>query len=384
MVGAIPWESDIFADRENNSDALFRTLGVQGSATAIRFNTNGDEGKAALRAEQASIIQAAHQIFRGMPLEIIKRQENIANLIFIHVPITDHDEQLDNMLRNVQGVTDVFLSISLEFEAPPPSTEYTKDERILETLKEASDIADSYLGVSRVRDAQCLTGQGIRVAVLDSGVDYTHALFGGSGNVHDFEQATKSTSPRADGLFPTQRVVAGHDFIPTTTSTSDDTNPIDKKGGHGTMVASCITAVAPQAEIIALKVCSNSGSCPDYAVIEALDFAFEHGAKVANLSLGQPYIDGYYYVLTRILEDMTKLGMVIVVASGNYGNHQFILSGLADAPNAITVGATSSATGRMAFFSSRGPGILNGLKPDISAPGSTMSKFCDYLAASVP
>lgn len=55
-------------------------------------------------------------------------------------------------------------------------------------------------------------GTGIRVAVLDSGIDYTHASLGGGGTLEDFEAAYKDFTSR-DGLFPTDKVVEGYDFV---------------------------------------------------------------------------------------------------------------------------------------------------------------------------
>ena len=79
-------------------------------------------------------------------------------------------------------------------------------------------------------------------------------------------------------------------------------------------------------------------------------------------------------MLARVIERYaTLLGMTIVVPSGNYGNRPFILGGIANVFNAITVGATTTQPhGFMASFSARGPGTLSILKPDISAPGDKM------------
>ncbi len=67
-----------------------------------------------------------------------------------------------------------------------------------------------YIGASAVQ-AQGFTGKGIKVAVLDSGIDYTHAALGGSGNVADFD----SNDPTIiePGTFPTAKVVGGYDFV---------------------------------------------------------------------------------------------------------------------------------------------------------------------------
>jgi minor extracellular serine protease Vpr len=68
-----------------------------------------------------------------------------------------------------------------------------------------------YIGADEVQD-QGYSGVGIKVACLDSGIDYTHAAFGGKGTVEAFEEAYLDNVNR-DGLFPTEKVVGGIDFV---------------------------------------------------------------------------------------------------------------------------------------------------------------------------
>ncbi len=104
-----------------------------------------------------------------------------------------------------------------------------------------------YIGASAVQDLG-FDGTGVKVAILDSGVDYTHAAFGGPGTVEAYEEAY-GTSPEdplnttTDGLFPTERVVGGFDFVgefwvggEETPPLAPDPDPIDFEG-HGTHVA---------------------------------------------------------------------------------------------------------------------------------------------------
>ena len=61
-----------------------------------------------------------------------------------------------------------------------------------------------------------------------------------------------------------------------------DDDPIDAPQGHGTRVASCVLAVAPNIELLAVKVCNAMGGCPEFSVLSGLAFAIRHGAKVIN------------------------------------------------------------------------------------------------------
>lgn len=125
----------------------------------------------------------------------------------------------------------------------------------------------------------CLTGQGVKVGVIDTGIDYTHAAFGGPGTVQAFQQAygftpssTENTS--RDGLFPTAQVTGGIDFLGETLDNfvADD-DPIDGQG-HGTAVASAIVAMAPDVELLAVKACvTDEGlSCKEFAIIQGIEY----------------------------------------------------------------------------------------------------------------
>jgi len=100
-----------------------------------------------------------------------------------------------------------------------------------------------YIGAATVREAFGFDGTGVKVAVLDSGIDYTHAKLGGSGSVYAFE----SNDPTIiePGTFPTAKVVGGYDFTGSVWPNGPempDPDPIDDgpDGGHGTHVADII------------------------------------------------------------------------------------------------------------------------------------------------
>lgn len=68
-----------------------------------------------------------------------------------------------------------------------------------------------YIGATKVQDLG-FDGTGVKVAVLDTGIDYTHAAFGGKGTTEAFAAAYEDNTKR-DGLFPTDAVVEGYDFV---------------------------------------------------------------------------------------------------------------------------------------------------------------------------
>lgn len=223
-----------------------------------------------------------------------------------------------------------------------------------------------YIGATASQQAG-FDGAGVRVAVLDSGIDYTHRNLGGSGTAADYEKAfgTDTSDPRNTtvdpSVYPTQKVVGGFDFVgdawPTDGDRTEDPNPIDFQG-HGTHVADIIggksldgthKGVAPGAKLIALKVCSSvATSCNGIAILKAIDYAVDpngdgdpsDAVDVMNLSLGS----GYGQVeddSSLALTNAVNMGVVVAVAAGNDANKPYIVSSPSIAPGVISVAQTS-------------------------------------------
>ena len=125
-------------------------------------------------------------------------------------------------------------------------------------------VADSaeYMNATDIVSSGTATGQGITVAVLDTGIDYTHKAVGGVGTVEAYDAVDPTVAPS----WPQGKVLGGYDFI------NDDPNPIDPADeGHGTFVASSVNGLAPDVEFYAYTVCTQS--CPGAAQIAALEAA---------------------------------------------------------------------------------------------------------------
>jgi subtilisin family serine protease len=224
-----------------------------------------------------------------------------------------------------------------------------------------------YIGAAAVQAAG-VTGKGVRVAVLDSGIDYTHRNLGGPGTVAAYQGAwgadnadPKNTIP--DG-FPTAKVIAGYDFVGElwttgargTPARTEDPDPIDH-GGHGSHVADIIAGrsndgkhvgVAPDASLIAVKVCSAvTTSCSGDALLLAFDFALDpngddvldDAADVINLSLGSAY--GQKEDATAVAAaNAARLGVVVVTSAGNSSDKPYDVGSPSMAPEVISVAQT--------------------------------------------
>ncbi|MER5756558.1 S8 family serine peptidase [Streptomyces sp. NPDC002088] len=193
-----------------------------------------------------------------------------------------------------------------------------------------------------------LTGKGVTVAVLDTGVDLSHP------DLADRVTATKS-------FIEGQEVADRHGHGTHVTSTV---------GGSGSASDGKEKGVAPGANLVVGKVLSDAGTGSESQIIAGMEWAArdEH-AKVVSMSLGSDEAsDGTDPMAQAVNTLSQETGALFVIAAGNTGTPSSIGSpGAADA--ALTVGAVDSAD-EAAYFTSAGPRYGdNALKPDISAPG---------------
>lgn len=184
------------------------------------------------------------------------------------------------------------------------------------------------------------TAKGVKVAVLDTGVDQDH---------QDLKRRIKATK----------------DF------TSED-NDVTDEHGHGTHVAGIIAGsgpepgTAPDADLLIGKVC-EANSCEESAIIAGMRWAAEQGARVVNLSLGGDATDGTDELSQELNALSAKYNTLFVAAAGNEGRAESVSSpAAADAALAV---ASVTKDGQLSYFSSRGPRIDGAVKPEISAPG---------------
>ncbi len=218
----------------------------------------------------------------------------------------------------------------------------------------------TYVG-GRAAQAAGKDGTGVRVAVLDSGIDYTHRNLGGAGTAAAYTAAwgTSTTDARnttRDGLFPTAKVVDGFDFVgeawPNAART-EDPDPIDLEG-HGTHVADIIAGIgpnkgmAPGAKLVAVKVCSAvATSCNGIALLKAMDFALDpngdgdlsDAVDVINLSLGQSY-GQEEDDLSFATSNAVALGVSVVASAGNSANRPYIVGSPSSALGVLSVAQT--------------------------------------------
>ena len=159
-------------------------------------------------------------------------------------------------------------------------------------------------------------GNGIKIAIIDTGIDYNHQDLFGFG--------------------PNGKVIGGYDFV------DDDEQPIDTNG-HGTEVAGIIAAdgnlkgVAPKAKLLAYRVSATGESVSSEFIVNAVHRAIKEKADIINISLG---VNRTNIELDRAVSEAVKNGIVVVTAAGNSGPGIQTIGSPAESIDVITVGAS--------------------------------------------
>ncbi|KAF9977319.1 hypothetical protein BGZ73_006360 [Actinomortierella ambigua] len=246
----------------------------------------------------------------------------------VSMEISDKSElQQVQMMESLHSLTP--LSIVTVPEHSQPST----NALVTNSLKLAS--------VDRVHSELGLTGEGIKVGVIDTGIDYTHPALGGC-----FGKGCK--------------VAFGWDFVGddfTGTSTPKPSSDPRDCAGHGTHVAGTIAAngsivkgVAPNAILGAYRVIGCNGSTTDDIIIAAMEKAVEDGMDVLNLSLGDA--NGWSpNPVGRAIARASERGVLVAAAQGNDGTvGLFSANYVGEGPNVLAVASIINTRISLPYF----------------------------------
>ncbi len=265
----------------------------------------------------------------------------------------------------VRAVTpDAEVRVSAVPDMPAPNTS---------TLK---SVYRDEIGATALASSKGATGRGVRVALVDTGVTETADLAGRIVPVGD-----PGGTPSA--LRTNVRCV----------DLSGEGDCVDRYG-HGTFLAGLIagngaasagqfTGVAPNAEIVSLKIAGRNGAADVSKVLAAIQwvvsFREQYGIDVLNLSLGTNSRAPYWIdPLNFAVQQAWRSGITVVVAAGNLGPEAGTISKPGDDPLVITVGSVDDretpalSDDRLPNFSSRGPTRDGLAKPDVVAPGAKL------------
>ena len=275
--------------------------------------------------------------------------------------------------------TDVFNGFRIRVKAKQLDTiaHLANVQAVLTVPRHTRDNVNTvpYLGADKTWGQTGKTGKGVKIAIIDTGINYYHLDFGGKGNT---AWKADDSTVREPGTFPTSKVVGGYDLVgdsydaDTQPVPHPDPDPLDCKAKtadqHGTHVAGTAAGtgvtgagktytgpydahtladtdfrigpgVAPQAKLLAYRVFGCTGST--YLVADAIERAVQGGADVISMSLGSPFGDAGS--LDSVASDNASLAGVVVVASaGNEGASAYITGSPAAATRSIAVAAVDA------------------------------------------
>jgi minor extracellular serine protease Vpr len=214
-------------------------------------------------------------------------------------------------IKTLPGVTAVYPVVKMDLV--PTAT--ISPELATALAMTGADTAQSELGY---------TGEGIKVAVMDTGIDYDHADLGGDG-------VQRSDS----AVFPTSRVIEGWDFVgdafnadSTSPTFNPNTNPDprpDDCQGHGTHVSGIVgasgdvTGVAPDVQFGAYRVFGCEGSTFADIMLAAMERADADGMDILNMSIGSAFQTWPQYPTAVGSDALVDRGVVVVASIGNSG-----------------------------------------------------------------
>jgi len=287
-----------------------------------------------------------------------------------------------HVFNHIQAVHATLSLHDVEALESDPSVVYISPDRKVSSLyNNSANLPDMVASTVNATSAWRwgLDGSGIGVAIIDSGVTPKDDLMSANGSA--------------------SRILYSQSFVPTE-------DPTDLYG-HGTHVSGIVggngadssgnnatqtfRGIAPNVNIIDLKVLDQTGSGQASAVIAAIEEAIQlqgtYNIRVINLSLGQPVFESYTQdPLCQAVEQAWAAGIVVVTAAGNYGrdnsqgtNGYATITSPGNDPYVITVGATDMHNtpyrfdDTVASYSSKGPSAIDHIvKPDLIAPGNAV------------
>lgn len=352
----------IISDRPIHQNKVIFTVKLTAPALVEAAKSTGSgleipkEALAAVEQEQNEVISQLKKI--SPEITVLNRYRAIINGLALAGP-SDVAAQLTrlSLVKEVRRAS-LFGRPQVQ-EGPKTSTNREPFKQTSVAFIEADRVH------REVKDAkgELVRGQGLRVGVIDTGIDYTHRMLGGTGRAEDY----KAVNPNeVSAAFPNNKVVGGIDLVGTSFDAGSevfekqipkpDKNPIDE-AGHGTHVAGTIagigdgvetySGVAPDATLYGLKVFGENGSTSDFVVVAALEYAADPNGDgdlndhldVVNLSLGggfgQPQI-----LYSEAIRNLTKAGTVVVASAGNSGPVDYIVGAPSTADDALSVAAS--------------------------------------------
>ena len=286
--------------------------------------------RATIEAEQTDLVDAIKDA--GIDARVTTEYKTLWNGVALSVD----DSEVDSLAE-----LDQVVSIQPIVSIPRPSVDTADDARTDEEKAEGVSSpkmahALGMTGVDTVHSKLGDTGSGVKIGIIDTGVDYDHVEFGGTG-------APGTEAPGGDGStrFPTSKVVAGYDFVGNAYgdpgiadetaryTPAPDAYP-DDCSGHGTHAAGIaaakgtpgtnqVTGVAPDAELGAYRVFGCQGDSTSEVLTTAMERAADDGMDIVNMSFSADFMVFKDYPTAVAAESLASKGVIVTGAQSSAG-----------------------------------------------------------------
>jgi minor extracellular serine protease Vpr len=330
-----PWELDAPSGAELAEDLWFVEFSSPAQARGGNANAQANE-RAAVRREARA---------QGASYE----QRRDFGVLWNGVSVRADADSIATIAasRHVTAVYPVAI-----IEAPQPTE--VSPELVSALAMTGADAAQSELGY---------TGEGVSVAIIDTGIDYNHPDLGGDGDLDNRILADAETREMDHPRITHGWDYVGDEFNPADPNAPQDpapnADPLDTQG-HGTHVAGItgasaatdggVTGVAPDVTLGAYKV-FGPGSTSSEVIVEALEDAYVDGFDVVNMSLGAAFAWGQDYPTTATSNELAAQGVVVVNSAGNSGGDgAWTLSAPANAHDIISVASADNTSQQTNVF----------------------------------
>ncbi|MFC2154754.1 S8 family serine peptidase [Candidatus Altiarchaeota archaeon] len=279
----------------------------------------------------------------------------------------EKEDSIRYRLQNINAITGEFSKERISELAESDDVEAIfYNHRVaaisIDNLEEVSPLTRSStgsIGARDVWDELNFTGRNVTVAVLDTGIDYTHSALNNCTNIS-----------------PECRIKDGWNFA------YNNDNPRDFNG-HGTHItgiiganSSSVKGVAPEVEFFAVQVLEVNGEGDIADVVAGVDWSIGKGADIISMSLGSKKMpNNGVHPLDVFADYAVERGIVVSIAAGNAGTGSGTINIPASATRVISVGAVNDQNTNqtsddfVGSFSSRGPPAFGRVKPEVVAPG---------------
>ncbi len=222
-------------------------------------------------------------------------------------------------------------------------------------------------GLWKASGGNAAAGAGIRIGIIDSGIDITNSMF------VDETLAPPSGFPKGETNYTNKKVIVARSYAGLFSKQQTINTAIDERG-HGSFVAGCaagkavaaplgtISGIAQGAFLGNYKVFGTPGindTASSGAILAAINDAIRDGMNVLNLSLGSmSHVPASEDPVAKSLSNAIASGVVVVVAAGNSGPESNTVNSPGDTPDAISVGAVSNARAFLPQLRPTGPGAI--------------------------